>query len=1384
MLTDPQRAALTARLRRGRADAPSDIGRRPAGLAELALSYGQEQLWVIDRLAPDQPIYNVPHALRLSGPLDPAALGRAVNALIARHEALRTRLVTGAGGQPVQVIDPPAPRSLEVIDLAWLEAGKRQARLREFFDTEAVRPFTLAEGPLLRIWLARLTADEHMLLIVVHHSVFDGWSADVLMRELVALYRHEAVGEPAGLADLPIQYADYALWERDRLRGQVLADLEDYWRRTMDGFATVRFPTDRRRPLIDDFSGGLAERMLDPGLAGELRELSRRTGTTLLCTLLAGLQALLYRYTGQTDLVVGTVTANRTRAELAPLIGYLVNALPIRVDAGGDPTFADLLVRIREATTGAYAHQDLPFAKMVQSLKVGRDPSRAPVFQIVLTYADRDTTPVRAARVDFAVTDLVIDIHAAKFDLAFLAEGRADGLWLGCEYKTALFDADTMQRLLAHYEVLLRGVVAGPSARLSELPVLTSDERHRELAEWNDTAAPFPVTCVHHRFEGQVAATPEAAAVQFGDETISYAELNRQADLIASRLRRAAAGPDVLVGVCMRTGIPRIAALLGVWKAGCGYVPLDTALPASRLSFMITDTAMAVILTDQTTMTSLPATHATVLCLDTDPCEPASAQASHRDTAGTGADPASTAYVIYTSGSTGQPKGVVVEHRQLFNFLHGMIATWQIGPADAVLQFASLNFDASVMEMFMPLLAGARLVLAPPQARDSPRRLAGLIRQAGVTFTLLPSAILGLISDEQFPDLRVLLTGGDELPSELVGPWLRPGLRFVNAYGPTEAAVIATYAELDPSTPLPPPIGLPMPNHQVYVLDADLNPVPAGVTGELHIGGAGVARGYLGRPGLTSQRFIPDPFTPGGRLYKTGDLVRRRPDGAISFIGRIDHQVKIRGLRVELGEVEAAIARHPAVAQAIVTVTTDPAGLKHLAAYLRPAADAVGQAPELDLAGIRAHLSRTLPDYMTPSYLVVVEQFPLTASGKVDRSALPAPGRALAPAAEGQAPATRTETTLSGLYATVLGVGQVGAADSFFDLGGSSLQVMRLVDLISRETGTEIAATSVFLYPTIRELAAHLDASSSGADASAGSGPLVKLTSGPADVPLILIHAIGGTVFGYAPLARELAGTFIVYGLEAPGIRQPGAIAGSVADLAGNYAELIRTAIPDGPYRLAGWSMGGVVAFEVARHLEREGTDVCLLALLDPPFAIPDAHKPGQAQIDDAQLAGQFVADATRILGWDGNQPPDPATSTATEQLGWLADRLRTGDRETADDRDITARLRQRFNVFAAHSRLLAGYRRATPALRAPTLIVSASRSPNAKATALWPRVLAGPVRTVSVDGDHYTFLRPPLVAGVGASILRWHNELVADERSGPGAAGRAGAGLATRSGR
>ncbi|HEX9032484.1 MAG TPA: amino acid adenylation domain-containing protein, partial [Streptosporangiaceae bacterium] len=875
MLSDAKREALIARLMRGRADVVSEIPRRDDALADLPLSYGQDQLWFLDRFAPGLPTYNIPQALRLSGPLDRPALSRALDGLVARHEALRTRLVAGPGEGPVQAIDPPAPVPLPLTDLSQADPGERQAALLAFLRAQAVRPFHLSLGPLLRAHLVRLAAEDHVLLIVVHHAVFDGWSAGVFLRELAALYGQEVTGERSGLPELPVQFADVAVWERERLSGAVLEELASYWRGALAGLPVLAFPTDRPRPAVDSFDGGLAARTTSRELLDNLRELARAEGSTLFVVLMAAWQALLHRYTGQTDLVVGTVSANRTRAELAPLIGFLVNTLAIRADVSGDPSFAQLLGQVRQATLDAYAHQDLPFGKLVEVLGVERDASRSPVFQIALTYAERADAPTRAAGVDFSRTDLIVGIEAAKWDLTLAAEARPDGLWLECSYKTALFDRETVDRLLGHLEVLLRGVVADPSQRLSRLPVLTPDELSRELVEWNDTAAEVPATCTHQRFEAQAERTPGAIAAEFESEQVTYADLNRQASRIARRLRSAGVGPEVLVGVCMRTGLRRLAALLGIWKAGGGYVPIDPDLPAERMSFMMADAQMALVLADDTTLAVLPRTSATLLSLDAEWDQINGLDDANL--AGTGVTPANAAYVIFTSGSTGRPKGVLVEHRQVVNLITGMIEHLGIGPSDAVLGFASLSFDVSVMDMFVPLLSGARLVLGSAETLHSPPRLAALVRDAGVTFACLSPAVLGLLGEARFPSLRVLMTAGEELPSELARRWASRGPRFINGYGPTEATVIATYADIGPATALPPPIGMPTrPNYQAYVLDAHLNPVPAGVIGELHIGGAGVARGYLNRPDLTAQRFIDDPFRPGGRLYKTGDLVKRR----------------------------------------------------------------------------------------------------------------------------------------------------------------------------------------------------------------------------------------------------------------------------------------------------------------------------------------------------------------------------------------------------------------------------------------------------------------------------------------------------------------------------
>jgi amino acid adenylation domain-containing protein len=781
-------------------------------------------------------------------------------------------------------------------------------------------------------------------------------------------------------------------------------------------------------------------------------------------TLLAALLVMLHRHTGQTDLVAGTVLGRDE--SLDALVGFAENMLPLRVDADGDPSFRDFLDRVRVAADAARAHADLPFAKIVEALAIERDPGRFPVFQTAFRYAEPIGEAV-AGGVTFRGERL--PLRASRYDIAFLVESTGR---LEVTYTPALFDAATVERLLGHYQMLLRGIADDPDLPLSRLPILTEAELRAELFDWNDTETELPVECIHVGIQRQAAATPTATAAEFESESLSYAQLNEQANQIAQRLRELGAGPEMLAGVCMGTGLRRLAALLGVWKAGAGYVPLDPGLPADRLAFMATDTGMRLVLTDAASADSVPdVPDVRVVNLDDE-------WDSLRELPGedllVGVTPSNVAYVIYTSGSTGQPKGVVVEHGQAIHFLHGMARHWRIDETSAVLGFAAFTFDVSVMDMFMPLLGGAKIVLAAPQTLHSPPRLAELIRDAHITFACLPPTVLNLLIGQDFPELRTLLSSGEELSSELLKAWLHLGADIYNGYGPTECSIGSVFMKLEPSTPLPPPIGRPKPNYRAYVLDQHLNPVPVGVTGELHIGGPGVTRGYLNRPDLTKQRFIPDPFrpAPGARLYKTGDLVRRRPDGTLVFAGRIDNQVKIRGLRVELGEIESALETHPDIAQAVVTVVTDKTGVQQLAGYYRVRSTAgAGSPPSPET--LKTHLARSLPSYMIPTYFVPLDEMPLTAHGKIDKKALPSPlsARSSADTRIIEPPGTLLEAVLTDLYMRVLGTEDVGVTDSFFAIGGNSLQAMRLVTQLRAELAIDLDISTVFLTPTPRQLA-------------------------------------------------------------------------------------------------------------------------------------------------------------------------------------------------------------------------------------------------------------------------------------------------------------------------
>ena len=897
-------------------------------------------------------------------------------------------------------------------------------------------------------------------MINVHHSVFDGWSFAVCFRELATCYDAAVAGRPADLPELPIQFADYAIWERGRLEGGAVDEMVAYWSENLRGVGSVQMPIDRPRPVLQSFDGALARLPMGADVLEGLRALSRKEGTTMFVTLLTVLQVLLHRYSGQDDVIVGTASASRGRPELAPLIGYLVNTLPIRTDVSGDPTLVELLAKVKETTLAAYAHQDLPFPKLVEALKVERDASRAPLFQIGFTINEDPDEQIAAGGTTMRLEP--VDSPTAKFDLNFFMQAHGD-LVVEISYAVALFDEATVYRLLESLRVLMAGIVADPSSRLSRLPVMTEEDLHRELVEWNSNTMEFPTMCLHELFEAQVDRVPDAPAAIMDDDVLTYAELNRRANRAARHLRELGVVPESLVGVHMRPSLERLVGILAILKAGGAYVPLDPEYPPDRLQFMLTDAAVDVVLADADGAQSMRELGATVVV----PARDWPDRGGDDTNVDSGVQPPNAAYAIYTSGSTGRPKGVIVEHRNVVNFVQGMVAHWPLDERDRFLQFASLNFDVSAMDMFLAVCSGGAAVFGSRQTLLSPPRLAELMRANRVTFACLPPAVLNLLTGEQFPDQRVLISAGEELSSELVRTWIRPGLRMCNGYGPTEVTIGATMMELQPDDISPPPIGMPKPNYRAYVLDTHLNPVPVGVAGELHLGGPGVARGYLNRPELTAEKFIEDPFgeEPGARMYKTGDLVRRRADGNIVFLCRIDGQVKIRGLRVELGEIETAMAAHEAVAQAVVIVRDDPAGDKQLVGYARLRPDG----PGVSVADLRQHLSQRLPAYMVPAHILVLDEFPLNASGKIDRTALPEPDAAAA-AGTFVAPRTLIETVVVDMYATLLKAEQVSVEDSFFDLGGNSLQAMRLITKLRTELAVDADVTAIFLAPTPAQL--------------------------------------------------------------------------------------------------------------------------------------------------------------------------------------------------------------------------------------------------------------------------------------------------------------------------
>jgi amino acid adenylation domain-containing protein len=1025
-------------------------------------SFAQQRLWFLSELEPNSSAYNLPTAIRLSGKLNFDALEKSINEIVRRHESLRTTF-SATEGKPMQVVKPAVPIKLAVTSLTHLPEQEREAQVRRLTKSEARAPFDLKRGPLLRTSLLELGPEEHVLLFTMHHIISDGWSRGVLVREAAALYDAFSAGLPSPLPELPVQYADYAVWQRDWLQGDALDAQLSYWREQLVGAAPMlELPLDRPRPSVQTFRGANRRSELSRALTDSLKEFARREGVTLFMMTLAVFQALLSRYTGQRDVVVGTPIAGRGRLEVEGLIGFFVNTLVLRTEVRGEESFRELLGRVREVVLGAYAHQDVPFEKLVEELQPERSLSHTPLFQVMLVMqnAPREVLEMAGLRVSGAGAEA----GTAKFDLTLTLNENNQQLSAVIGYNTDLFKEAVIERMLGHFERLLQEAVQNPDEKVGLLQMLTEEEREQVLVEWNDTDRDYPTDkCLHELFTAQAALTPDAVALVHEETKLTYRELNERANQLAHHLRGLGVGPEVMVGILLERGVEMIVGILGTLKAGGAYVPLDPAYPQDRITFMLQDSRAPVLLTQQHLADHVNYDDAKLVFLDTDW---GMIEQNSRDNPPATATEENLAYVIYTSGSTGRPKGVAIKHCSPVVLMYWALELYGRAELSSVLAATSICFDLSIFEIFVPLSCGGTVVLAPDVLH-----LPALATSEEVTLVnTVPSAMAELVREDGIPDsVRTINLAGEALNNSLAQQvYQQENVRRVyNLYGPSEDTTYSTGTLVAKGADTPPTIGRPIVQTRVYVLDEWMGPVPIGVSGELYIGGDGLARDYLRRPKLTAERFVPDPFsTEGGqRLYRTGDVARYRPDGEIEFLGRSDHQVKIRGFRIELGEIEAALMSHPAVRQAVVVARDVDGSGKQLVAYV--VCDA-----EVEVSELRRHARERVPEYMVPGWVVVLEEMPLTPNGKVDRKRLPAPEKLHAEERrERIAPRTPTEEALHGIWSEVLGVEQMGVDENFFELGGHSLLATQVVSRVREAFGVEVPLRALFEAVTIERLA-------------------------------------------------------------------------------------------------------------------------------------------------------------------------------------------------------------------------------------------------------------------------------------------------------------------------
>ena len=1213
---------------------PLEPQRRERG--SFPLSFAQQGLWFLDQLTPNSSAYNCPSAMRLEGRLDLEILESVINDLLKRHETLRTRIEV-EDGSPVQVIDEWRWRSLEVQDLTNLTGEEREVEIKRITRAEARTEFDLRQGPLMRVKVLKLGTDEHVMLLTMHHIICDAWSMGVLLRESCLLYEAMSEGRRSPLTELEIQYGDYAVWQGEYLAGRILEDQLEYWKKQLKGAAVMDLPTDHARPAVPSYRGSTEKVYIGKELSEDLKRLGQLEEATLFMTLMAAFKALLMRYSGGEDLSVGTSIAGRTQRRLEGMVGYFVNTLVMRTNLGGNPSFRELVNREKDVALEAYARQEAPFEKLVEEINPERDLSRNPLFQVmmVLQNTRQDRTQLKGLK----VTKIEEAAGVAKFDLTLELAAGPEGI-TGClEYSRDLYEEETIRRMARHYERVVKEAARDAERGIREIDLMSAAEKRQITETWNNTEQEYrEARLAHELIAEQARRNGDAIALRSRQGELSYLELNRRANRLGNYLRKKGIGCEHLVGICADRSMEMVIAILGVLKAGGAYVPMDGNYPRERVRYMLEDASVTMLLTQGESGARLKAENLTVEVFD---LETQWTEIDYESEVGPDvkADEANMAYVIYTSGSTGKPKGVMITHGGLANYLKWATDAYRIGEGEGAPVQSSIGFDLTVTSLYAPLVNGKRVELLSEQ-EGSDALANALSQERGYSLVKITPAHLEVLAEQMKTSdvegrTRALVIGGEELKAGGLKHWQERarGTRLINEYGPTETVVGCCVYEVEAGKLEREretiPIGKPIANAKMYILDENLEPAPIGVRGEICISGVGLARGYMGQPALTAERFIPNGFCKkgGGRLYRTGDVGRYLSEGNLEFIGRADRQVKIHGYRIEPGEIEVVLCQHPAIREAIVIAAGDDQGDKRLIAYL-----VYNSGHNPLVSDLREFLRERLPNYLIPSAMVGLDALPLTSNGKVDRNALPPPKQLQTGYGKTVAlPRDILEVQLAHIWKEILDIEeQISITDNFFELGGHSIRAIRLMAQIVKWFGQKLPLSILFQGGTIEHLANVLRGQASVVRPS----PLVAIQPRGSKTPFFCVHTGSGEVLAYEPWARYLGKDQPFYGLQDHRAYQEDGPGISLYEMAADYVEAIRSVQPQGPYLLGGWSFGGLVAFEMAQQLTRLGQKIAMLLLVDA--ASPAFTKKSMAT-DDAMLLAIITNQLTRST-LKGNQ--------------------------------------------------------------------------------------------------------------------------------------------------